>query len=59
MIWGPTGSVGFELASGVESVTAASDFDIVVRAPSFLSIKTAKVITKELLTVITKVDIQL
>lgn len=59
MTWGPTGSVGFELASGVETVTATSDLDIVVRAPSFLSIKTAKDIIKELSTVITKVDIQI
>lgn len=59
MIWGPTGSVGFELASGVETVTTTSDLDIIVRAPSFLPIKTAEDITKELSTVITKVDIQL
>lgn len=59
MIWGPTGSVGFELASGVETVTATSDLDIIVRAPSFVPIKTAKDIIKELSTVITKVDIQL
>jgi len=59
IIWGPTGSVGFELASGVNTVTATSDLDIIVRAPSFLPIKTAEDITKELLTVITKVDIQL
>lgn len=59
MTWGPTGSVGFELASGVETVTSNSDLDIVVRAPSFLPIKTAKDITKELSTVITKVDIQI
>lgn len=59
MTWGPTGSVGFELASGVETVTATSDLDIIVRSPGFLSIKTAKEITKELFTVITKVDIQL
>jgi phosphoribosyl-dephospho-CoA transferase len=59
MIWGPTGSVGFELASGVETVTATSDLDIVVRASSFLPIKTSKDIIKELSTVITKVDIQI
>jgi phosphoribosyl-dephospho-CoA transferase len=32
--WGPTGSAGFELASGAPAVTAASDLDLVVRAPT-------------------------
>jgi phosphoribosyl-dephospho-CoA transferase len=31
--WGPTGSVGFELASGVATVTPASDLDLMIRAP--------------------------
>jgi len=31
LVWGPAGSVGFELASGVETVTAQSDLDIVLR----------------------------
>lgn len=59
MTWGPTGSVGFELASGVETVTPNSDLDIIIRVPSILSVKTAEDITKELLTVPAKVDIQL
>jgi phosphoribosyl-dephospho-CoA transferase len=46
--WGPTGSVGFELASGMPTVTAKSDVDIVVRAPDFLSVETAKKIVREL-----------
>jgi phosphoribosyl-dephospho-CoA transferase len=29
--WGPTGSVGFELATGRPAVTAGSDLDLVVR----------------------------
>lgn len=31
--WGPCGSVGFELASGVASAAAGSDLDLVVEAP--------------------------
>jgi len=31
--WGPTGSVGFELASGAPTATAASDLDLVLQAP--------------------------
>lgn len=37
MRWGPTGSVGFELATGVSAVTPASDLDLVVRAPLLTS----------------------
>jgi phosphoribosyl-dephospho-CoA transferase len=33
MPWGPTGSAGFELASGLPTLSAESDLDIVVRCP--------------------------
>lgn len=59
MTWGLTGSVGFELASGVETVTDTSDLDIIIKAERFLSVKTAEDIIKELLKVPTKVDVQL
>jgi phosphoribosyl-dephospho-CoA transferase len=39
--WGPTGSVGFELASGAATVTPASDLDLLVRAPTPLTRKQA------------------
>jgi phosphoribosyl-dephospho-CoA transferase len=32
--WGPAGSAGFELASGVPTVTRESDLDLVIRAPT-------------------------
>ncbi|MFJ9381327.1 malonate decarboxylase holo-ACP synthase [Streptomyces sp. NPDC101455] len=32
LLWGPTGSVGFELAAGVPVVTATSDLDLMVRS---------------------------
>jgi len=35
--WGPTGSVGFELATGDRVITEASDLDIVLFAPQRLS----------------------
>src|SRR5690606_42127597 len=31
--WGPTGSVGFQLATGVETIHVASDLDLVLRPP--------------------------
>jgi phosphoribosyl-dephospho-CoA transferase len=36
-VWGPTGSVGFELASGLPVVKPSSDLDIVVRAHAPIS----------------------
>lgn len=31
--WGPTGSVGFELATGLPTVTPQSDLDLLIRVP--------------------------
>jgi phosphoribosyl-dephospho-CoA transferase len=36
-IWGPTGSVGFELATGKPTATATSDLDLLIRIPNHLS----------------------
>jgi phosphoribosyl-dephospho-CoA transferase len=35
--WGPTGSAGFELATGTPTVTVTSDLDLLIRAPEKLS----------------------
>ena len=40
--WGPTGSTGFELASGCPTVTQTSDLDLLLRAPEPLDRATAK-----------------
>ena len=37
LVWGPTGSVGFELAAEWAAVTDTSDLDVLVRAPSPLT----------------------
>jgi phosphoribosyl-dephospho-CoA transferase len=31
--WGPTGSVGFELATGIPTATTESDLDLLIRVP--------------------------
>ncbi|MFC6139619.1 malonate decarboxylase holo-ACP synthase [Paraburkholderia silvatlantica] len=36
-VWGPTGSAGFELATGVPTLTASSDLDILIRLPQRVS----------------------
>jgi phosphoribosyl-dephospho-CoA transferase len=41
-VWGPTGSVGFELASGCPTVTQTSDLDLLMRVSERLDRTTAK-----------------
>ena len=36
--WGPTGSVGFEIATGVPTAQMNSDLDLLIRAPSELTV---------------------
>ncbi|MFK4443261.1 phosphoribosyl-dephospho-CoA transferase [Caballeronia udeis] len=43
-VWGPTGSVGFELASGYPTVTQTSDLDLLMHAPDPLDRATAKIL---------------
>ena len=57
--WGPVGSVGFELASHVETITETSDLDVVIRTPEVLSVDTAKEITEKMLEIPVKLDIQM
>jgi phosphoribosyl-dephospho-CoA transferase len=42
--WGPTGSVGFELASGCPTVTQTSDLDLLLRAPDRLDRTAARLL---------------
>jgi phosphoribosyl-dephospho-CoA transferase len=46
--WGPTGSVGFELATGTLAVTATSDLDLLIRSPEKLSRENAVLMLSEL-----------
>jgi len=41
-IWGPTGSVGFELASHRATATADSDLDAIIRCPTPVSVAQAR-----------------
>jgi phosphoribosyl-dephospho-CoA transferase len=42
LAYGPTGSIGFELASGLPTATSASDLDLLIRAPERLPIRLAQ-----------------
>jgi phosphoribosyl-dephospho-CoA transferase len=57
--WGPTGSVGFELASGVPTATTTSDLDLLVRAPQPLCWQTAEALLTNLAQVSVRIDVQI
>jgi phosphoribosyl-dephospho-CoA transferase len=48
-VWGPAGSVGFELATGLPTATGSSDLDLLIRAPDKLHHATAARLFAELL----------
>ncbi len=57
--WGPVGAVGFELASGVPSVSATSDLDVLVRAPARVPAASARALLAALAGLAARVDVQL
>jgi phosphoribosyl-dephospho-CoA transferase len=59
LAWGPTGSVGFELATGAAVAGPASDLDVVVRAPKPWSRTRARELTDGLARLPVRVDTQL
>jgi phosphoribosyl-dephospho-CoA transferase len=59
LAWGPTGSVGFELATGVHSAGVASDLDVVIRAPQPWSLEYAREMADCLNRLPARVDAQL
>ncbi len=46
--WGPTGSMGFELATGIPTITPSSDLDLLIRTPGALSHGQAEALQAEL-----------
>jgi phosphoribosyl-dephospho-CoA transferase len=59
LVWGPTGSVGFELATGVAAASTDSDLDVVVRVPEPLPLRNAREIADDLNRLPVRVDAQL
>lgn len=57
--WGPTGSVGFELASGVPTAHAGSDLDVVIRTPQRLGQSVAQELIKFHKSFPVRIDVQL
>lgn len=56
--WGPTGSVGFELATGFPVVTEASDLDLMIRSPERFSVRDGAALLDTLADVEAVADIQ-
>jgi phosphoribosyl-dephospho-CoA transferase len=56
--WGPAGSVGFELASGREVTTEASDLDLVVRSRQPIAHEQARSLLDRTLGLEAKVDVR-
>jgi phosphoribosyl-dephospho-CoA transferase len=56
---GPTGSIGFELASGLATATSASDLDLLIRAPERLPIQSARDLMTRLGELPCRIDVQL
>jgi phosphoribosyl-dephospho-CoA transferase len=57
--WGPTGSVGFELASGYPVSTSLSDLDIAIRAPERLSVELARSLWDRVIGLQPRVDVRI
>ena len=59
LAWGPAGSVGFELATGVDATHAASDLDAILRVPEPWPVDEARELAEELARLPVPVDVQL
>jgi phosphoribosyl-dephospho-CoA transferase len=59
LAWGPGGSVGYELASGLPAVRESSDLDLILRRPEPLPRTTAREILEDLASLPDRVDAQI
>lgn len=59
LAWGPTGGVGYQLASGVQVVHANSDLDLLLRTPEPFDRVQARVLLAQLERAPARVDVQL
>lgn len=57
--WGPTGGVGFMLATGLPVLHAQSDLDLVLRAPSPLDRRQTSLLSKLMRSAACRIDLQI
>jgi phosphoribosyl-dephospho-CoA transferase len=58
-VWGVSGSVGFELASGFTAMHAASDLDLILRTPQMITRNQARKLVEVFDQAVCRVDLQL
>jgi len=58
-VWGVSGSVGFELASGFAAMHAASDLDLILRAPQMITRNQARKLVELFDQAVCRIDMQL
>lgn len=58
-VWGISGSVGFELASGFRAMHAASDLDLILRTPQLITRNQARKLVELFDQAVCRVDMQL
>jgi len=58
-VWGVSGSVGFELASGFRAMHAASDLDLILRAPQMITRNQARKLVELFDQAVCRIDMQL
>lgn len=59
LLWGPTGSVGFELAARQPTATATSDLDLLLRTPSRLPRSNASAMRQQLRRLEEAIDVRI
>jgi phosphoribosyl-dephospho-CoA transferase len=59
LVWGVTGSAGFELATGFAALHKGSDLDLILRTPEFFSRDEAALLAIQLDTFGCRIDLQL
>ena len=57
--WGPAGSAGFELATGMPTLTMTSDLDIVLRCTQYLDPAIAEQLVEQTIDMPVRVDVQI
>lgn len=59
IVWGPTGSVGFELATSTAVTTSESDLDLMIRAPRCITKREARILQQSVDELMVRTDVRM